>query len=465
MINHLVLYKKGEIAAWYLRDSQYQLYKMLHKHKRVVANCHRRFGKGTTVFTYVFEQMRKRKIIVRYGAETQRQAYSIYNFLCEKIHYQAPELRPKWDNRLSCYMTENGSQLYIFGVKDSGEIDKARGVEAHIIIADEFGFWKFQADYIVKSVLTPQLLETNGQMIITSTPPPDMTHKFVDYNLEAGKDGTLFKWTIEDSVRIGEKTQEDLDKIIEDAGGIESEAFQREWMCELIASSERLVIPEAQDETLYEADHQRPHHFDAYVCMDLGLVDHTFVVFGYVDFKESILVIEEELMVNYTNTENLVRMCKDREQTIFNAPIYRRIGDCEMQQLFDMSTTFDYQVTPIIKRTSQSGKGFKESVLNGLRIAIKQQRIKVAPQCTNLLKQLKYGIWNEKRTDFERTDTMGHLDGIMALAYCYDNIDWTHNPFPSTLHAVKHNHAFISKEQQEISYNNNSSGFGRLIGR
>lgn len=461
------LYIIGVIGGWYLRDSQYKFYELLRDKKKVVANCHRRFGKGTTVFTHVFEQMARRKIIVRYGAETQTQAYSIYNFLSEKIHHRSPKSRLTWNNQLKCFENKRTkSQLYIFGVKDSGEIDKARGVEAHIIICDEFGFWKFKPDYIVKSVLTPQLLETNGQMIIISTPPPDMTHKFVDYCVEAELHGYHFKWTIDDTVAIGEKTQEDLASIIADCGelGRKEESFQREWMCELIASKERLVVPEAQKEDRYVGSTSRPTHYDSYVCMDLGLIDHTFVCFGYLDFKDSRLIIERELMVHYTTTGTLINQCKavESEMRWVEKP-YRRIGDSEMQQLFDMTTDHDYTVTPIVKRTSQSGKGFKESVINGLRIGIKEGRILINPKtCPNLCKQLKFGIWNERRTDFQRTETMGHLDGIMSLAYLLDNINWGKNPFPDKYEGLTQQEHHIN---ESVFSSRRNAGYQKLIGQ
>ena len=41
-----------------------------------------------------------------------------------------------------------------------------------------------------------------------------------------------------------------------------------------------------------------------------------------------------------------------------------------------------------------------------------------------------FGLWNEKRTDFIRTDTLGHCDGIASLMYGIRSIDTTTNPIP-----------------------------------
>lgn len=464
------LYANGVIASWYLKHSQMQFYRMLRTLSFIVSECHRRFGKGTTVLTYASERCLKEKITVRYIAETQGQAYQIFNFLISKIFYKCPHLKPKLSKGRYVF-EQTGAEVYIGGVKDSGEIDKLRGVESDIIICDEFGFWKFKAEYILKSVLWPQLLETNGQMIITSTPPEDLTHNYVDQVINAEMKGHLFKWTIEDSYNIGEKTQKEVEDIIEDCGGVDSVHFKREYMCELIPTRERLVIPEAQNEELYVGTQERPPFINYYICMDLGLIDHTAVLFGYLDFKKSVLVIEDEYFENYNSTSEIVAVCREKEIKLNGSAnpnqvkSIRRIGDCELQQLYDMSKDHNYPVSPITKKSRLSGKGFRDSVINHLRIGIMEGKVLIDPQrCPNLVKQLKYGIWNERRTDFERTETMGHLDALICLCYLYDNIAWNINPYPGKFDPLKQSDSFINmdelrkRDRQRVS-------FGKLLGR
>lgn len=466
------LYMNGCIASWYLRDSQLVFYEMLKtnyalktKSKTVTAKCHRRFGKGTTVLTYASEQCLKDKLTIRYIAETQGQAYQIFNFLITKIFYQCPEYKPKLSKGKYVFPT-TGSEVYIGGVKDTGEIDKLRGVESDIIICDEYGFWKFKAEYVLTSVLRPQLLETDGQMIITSTPPEDITHEYVNQVIIGESNSTLFNWTIEDSFNIGEKTKEDMDKIIEDCGGIDSISYKREYLCLLIPTPERLVIPECQDLDLYVGKKERPNYFDYYICMDLGLIDKTAVLFAYLDFQSSTLVVEKEYCSNYKSTKQIVLSCNDLEEKleVKNARKFRRIGDTERQQLYDMSTDHDYAISPIIKKSKISGKGFRDSVINGLRVGISERKILINPDgCPELIKQLKYGIWNERRTDFERTEALGHLDALMSLCYLYDNVNFNDNPFPTKYDRFTNENAFLSK--QEIIRRKTVGNFNKLIGR
>jgi hypothetical protein len=452
--NYKLLYSSGVIAPWYLRKSQLPLYNLLRTKKRVVANCHRRFGKGTTVLVYAFERLITRPIIVRYGAPTQTQAYDILQILIDHIFDFCPELKPSLKNTIEF---PSGGRMHIFGAKDSAELDKARGSESDIIIVDEYGFFRFKPEYLLKSVLSPQLDTTDGQLIITSTPPEDLTHPYLHELAQAETDDSLFRWDIDDSLKIGDISPDLHEKILERSGGEESDAYQREYKLALVANKSRLVVPEAQDESLYIQSWDRPSSFEWFFMCDLGLKDFFAGIWGYVNFLSNVLCVERELVVNYKSTGEIAKLLKDIEDVL---AIYqcRRLGDSnDPQQLFDLSKDHDYQVSPIVKRSKMSNVGFRDSTINGLRVAIGQRRIMINKSgCPNLCMQLKYGIWNEHRTDFERTEKMGHLDAMMALAYMWDNADFDKNPYPVlSRHTTESTHFIrpdlLSQPKNELS--------------
>jgi hypothetical protein len=457
--NYQKLYSSGFIGLWYLRKSQRELYKLLRSKKRIVANCHRRFGKGTTVLVYAFERAIRERIIIRYGAPTQGQAYDILQILIDHIYEHAPTEKPKLSQ--GDYVWPSGSRLQIFGCKDSGEADKARGTEAHIIICDEFGFWKFKPEYILKSVLSPQLDTTDGQLIISSTPPEDLTHYYLTELANAELESNLFRWDIDDSLRVGDVSKDLHQKIIERCGGVETDAYKREYKLDLIANRSRLVIPEAQDESLYVGTQPKPEYFHWFMVCDLGLKDFFAALWGYVDFKEARLVIVKEFVANYLSTSEIAKECK-RIEAELNTPIeFRRLGDSsDPQQLYDLSKDHGYAISGIVKRSKMNNQGFRESVLNGLRVAISQGKILMEPDVQNTRIQLKYGIWNEKRTDFERTEKLGHLDALMALAYMVDNADYSDNPYPIIPREAKEGTHFINPELKKSSHVN----LKRLVG-
>ena len=432
MADYPLLYSQGDICYWYLRDNQVTLYNLLRERKDVVTNCHRRFGKDSVVLAYCSEEAIKTKnLIIRYGAPTIKQAYEISDFLLTKIYSRDPESRPSYKDKGGYWEWSNGSKMYLFGGKDRVEVEKGRGVEADIIVLSEFGFFKYRPEYLLTDVLGPQLDTTGGQLIIVSTVPEDITHVYIEKLQQATKEKRIFECNILESYRNGARTLSQLKKIIKRCGGVKSDSFQREYLCRLIPSQGRLIIPEAQNEALWVGTQDRPEYYDGYEVADLGLRDHTSVDFGYLDFKSGRLIIEDELWFNYNSTKEIVNKWRAKSKEVnYNNP--RRIADNEQQQLTDMSRDYDWQVSPVIKRkNTQTNQNYLDSIINGLRVGVSSGKLMIdKDKCPNLYAQLKYGIWNERRTDFERSKDMGHWDAGMSLCYMYDNINWGKNPYP-----------------------------------
>ena len=222
---------------------------------------------------------------------------------------------------------------------------------------------------------------------------------------------------------------------------LSEQAFDQEFpsdeeSCFLVANPERSVLPEVANANHLIQDVERPKHFKSYVFIDLGLKDSTAMLFAYYDFDSARIVIEDELIVSYWTTRQKVERATEIEHDYgYEAP--KRISDNDLQQLFDLNKDYGYRVLGVTKRSKQKGVNYRESLINQLRVAITAKKIVINPRCKNLIFQLSYGMWNEHRTDFERNYdiknmgvVMGHLDGLMALAYGFDNIDWNENPYP-----------------------------------
>ncbi|MGC1409599.1 MAG: hypothetical protein WA864_11710 [Acetobacteraceae bacterium] len=63
-------------------------------------------------------------------------------------------------------------------------------------------------------------------------------------------------------------------------------------------------------------------------------------------------------------------------------------------------------------------------MLNRLRVAVLEGKVRVHPRCTQLKFQLKTGVFNSKMNDYLRTEKTGHLDLIDALKYVVLNLRW-----------------------------------------
>ena len=288
-IDYDYLYKNGIIAPWYLKPSQLQLYNMIQSLRRVVCSCRRRFGKTTVIGVDFCENcVTKEGLRVFYGSPQLNQSRAILSQVLEHIYAYAPRCKPKYYTQDGCYAYPNDSKIILFGAKDTSELDKCRGQEADIIVVDEFGHFRYRPEYILKEVLMPMLLTTRGQIIISSTPSKDLTHPYFTQIREAQIKGEFFTHTIEDSIRWGDMTKQEQKQIIEDCGGVDSESYQREWLCKVVPPISSLVIPEASQKTNWLLTKEEVlnlkkdlnyRYFHRYMSMDIGSVDFTSILY------------------------------------------------------------------------------------------------------------------------------------------------------------------------------------------
>jgi len=61
---------------------------------------------------------------------------------------------------------------------------------------------------------------------------------------------------------------------------------------------------------------------------------------------------------------------------------------------------------------------------------------------------MRYGIWNDARTQFARTKALGHCDAVDALLYMVRNVDRTNNPITDP--ALQHNQVWHGEEADKI---------------
>jgi hypothetical protein len=116
----------------------------------------------------------------------------------------------------------------------------------------------------------------------------------------------------------------------------------------------------------------------------------------------------------------------DDEKRSLRANPARRVSDVAAQMQLDLR-----QLHGLSFETAKKSKGTKKSDINHLDVLFKQCRIRIIKNAANkpLIEQLRSGRWNEKRTDFEKTKTLGHLDTMKALAYGVRVVPWERNPF------------------------------------
>lgn len=421
------LYRRGHLA-WKLHQGQreiYDLYKQSGSLKFVL-NCSRRYGKSYLLCLIAIETaFATPNVQVRYAAPTQKMVKNIIQPIFRKILEDCPaDLKPRWNSQEGCYKLKNGSQIHVAGT-NRGYAENLRGTETHLGIADEAGFVECDGglNYLVQDILMPQTLTCNGRLILASTPPKTPGHDFVSYCYQAELEGAYAKRTIYQNPEI---TPEKVEQYAKEAGGKKSSTFRREYLCEFITDEDSAVIPEFTDEKALELVKEvpRPEYFDSYVGMDVGFKDLTFLVFGYWDFANSQVVIEEELVLKKMLTEPLANGVREIERRLWGRKEpFLRVSDIDLRLIEELRELHSIRFTP-------TPKDNKEAALNRLRMLVTDNQIVIHPRCKQLIAHLKYATWNKSHSTFERTEEHGHFDGVDALVYLIRNIKRHKNPFP-----------------------------------
>lgn len=422
------LIRRGNVD-WLFHRGQRELAEFFEKGSAriTVFNCARRFGKSYFLVALATKYaLAKPNQQIRIAAPTHKQMSSIFKPLVNQIFKHFPkDCMPEHAN--GTYTFPNGSQIIIAGA-DYKEGDALRGVASDLILVDEAGFTK-NLSYLVQDILLPQTLTTGGRIIIASTPPTSMDHDFISYISRAVQNEAYLKRTIYDNPMLSEK---DVEDVVKECGGKETDTFRREYLCELISDTSALIVPEFRAD-LHIKESPVPSHFKAYVGADFGLKDHTAILFGYLDFVRQVLVIQDEFVANYQTTEQIGNAIKEKEAQLWGeGKEVERIGDNELQILWDLNRIHGIQVRPAIKDYKKHGK---DVAISGLRMHFQNGSIEIHPRCKNLIHQLLNGTWDEKRKQFERSEKLGHCDAIDALLYLDRFVKRKENPFPAPVYS------------------------------
>lgn len=431
------LWRRGELS-WKLDSVQKQMHKLFYNggHKTNTWLLARRSGKTFLLCVLALEQCIKvPNSIVKFVSPTKLQVNNNVRPIFKTLLQDCPDdVKPDFKTKDYIYYFPNGSEIQLAGT-DNQHAEKLRGGDSHICIVDEAGSCS-GLENIVKSILLPTTLITRGKIILASTPPSESEHDFLKFIEEAEMKGSLVKKTVYDNPRI---SKEQLNELIEELGGLQTDAAKRELLCEIIKDSQTSVIPEATDALYKEIVREwpRPAFFDSYVSMDLGFNDLTVLLFGYYDFKSAKIVVEREYVVNGhdLHLDKLTDKIEEIESELWTNPL-----TLEVKQPTKRVSDIDYIVFNEIKRMSDGRVAFEaakkdnnEAAINTMRAYLAKRQIVIHPSCTTLLRHLKNVRWKSvnNKEKFARSPDDGHYDAVDALKYMIRAINMTKNPYPN----------------------------------
>ncbi len=310
------------------------------------------------------------------------------------------------------------------GALERAHVDNNRGGNASLVLYEEGGFVSSDDyKYATDSVIGPQLLRSGGREIHITSPSEDSEHHLhTDVLPYCELKDSLFTYTVYDSPSISQRL---IDKAIERCGGIDTDAFKREYLAQIIRSKTLSIIPEFNVDKhvkIFEV----PEHYRAIFTIDMGGVRDKTAGFSVVwDFKRAKMLITHEVFADRnTQTTHIIAAAQPILNEIkIGSNIY---GDVPGQTSIDMEKEFKFPIGAVLKTD-------RDGAINNLRLDFLRETIEIHPRCKMLIGSLKSCRYNDQRTDFLRSEQFGHADAIMALVYAARLVDRITNPFPAPI--------------------------------
>jgi hypothetical protein len=266
--------------------------------------------------------------------------------------------------------------------------------------------------------------------------------------MEASREGYYIIKTIYDNTMLSLDTIEEYKK---EAGGENSSTWKREYLCQFVVDESRVIVPEWNNSFIESMRDDHFQYYHKYVAMDIGGRDKTAIIFGYYNFLESKLYIEDEAVLSRLNTTttDIANSVKEKESTLEYSNIRMRVADNNaLIMLNDLLVEHDLAFVA-------TKKDELHSMVNRLRVFIADGRLRVHERCKELIGCLESAIWNKQRRQFDRSALYGHYDALASLIYLLENLDQWTNPIPPLLGIDKANTFGIERISNEFDSKEN----------
>ena len=425
--------------------------------KKILILSSRQIGKSYWAMCFALEFLIKNpKAVCRVIAPTKDKCEEIVEDNLNIILLDVPAgivSRSSTKNRWNLF---NRSSLRI-GALERQYVDKNRGGNASLIIYEECGF--VSSDdflYGVNSVIGPQLLRSKGHEIFVTSPSEQPDHPIhTDISPHCESKGSLFQYTVFDSPTITDSaiveaaeragtmldvnfvhkvrqrvqteklTGADIGIMAAAAGIILSDGFRREFLAEIIRPSSMMVIP-AFHERETVVDFKVPSVCNWQISIDWGGVrDKTVAFLMTYDFNNDCdLFWEEKVFDSNTSTDGIVKSLREWDDMIGDQPKW---ADVPGQLQIDLQEQWGYSVH-LPQKTNWMAS------VNTMASRFSTKNVRIKPCCRFLISSIRAGMFNKTRTDFERSEALGHMDALAAAMYGMRMNDKS-NPYTDYKHA------------------------------
>jgi len=401
------LYRRGIIAQTYLKPYQMALYNTIAQSSNtlIVPNTSRRFGKSTVCVLYCVEQALRSKCHIRYATAFRTDLEAFIEPVFNSVLEGCPgDCMPEWSAYAKKWCFRNGSTIKLIGLDKNP--NGLRGNNLDILMVDEAAFIA-NLEYLYKSVIVPATMKRKFKLVFPSTPPESPEHFWSRELIPKAKaNGTYLELTIDS---ITDLPPEEKERLLNEVGGIQSSAAQREFYCKIIVDETRAVAPSFRAERHVAVADYTNIKWD-YVGDSGGLRDKTSILqVGWSHILQKTLIRSELTCEPNTATPILAQRFKDWSKTD------TFVLDAHGQTRVDLAA-LGLKVAMPVKDDFTAGIQMMNAIFHNDQIIID-------PSCEMLIASLSGGLLTVDRKDYERTERLGHCDSVAALIYAIRHVD------------------------------------------
>jgi terminase large subunit-like protein len=351
-------------------------------------------------------------------------------------------LKPLFKRSKSILVFPNGSRIILVGSNRETYESSIRSFKLKTIFIDEAREIDDFQD-MIESAALPSVFDSDGYIIISSTPSRTLDHYLKTVQEQLSKIGACFHSTIHE---VGYPPERILEFEREMCGRNctgqmkHSPSWRREYLAEWVKDETILLIPEFDEKKHVKSIPKDPllfpfyHKFEA---MDQGGVHKTVVLFAYFRFGKtpSLIVDGEEVFVGTdVRVDIIAKRIKERERLCNFGTVYSRMADVNDRiavRSLNSMYGFDFNIVKKIYGENNTGEKGLKAMVQEARVWFKgsEPSIVISPNCVELIGALSNCVWDQN-DHFAMSRTYGHADAIAALIYLLRHVP-TQSPFPS----------------------------------
>lgn len=276
---------------------------MLDPAKRKAAKCGRRAGKSHVVGAWLLDGAIKTPgTLSAYVALARPIAKKIMWPVLHRFNRRYG-LGMHFDNSELIATLPNGSQIWVAGCNDESELEKFRGPCYRRVAIDEAASFKPYLKELIDDVLTPALVDHDGDLALIGSPGAAILGYFYEATAQGKHAFALHEWTVLDNPFIPNAARW-LERMRAEHGIDESDpGYQREWCGRWVRDDSALIYPYDQQRNAI-AELPTDQAWEYVLAIDLGFVDSTaFVIIATCPDLPWVVVVASYKRPGMTPTE------------------------------------------------------------------------------------------------------------------------------------------------------------------